>query len=185
MEAAKKEVGKPFSEEEKLAELLKEQVSLNLALEFEQEEKPVATSYSGSIYRKLSKLAPGLFDGTYFYLKFKKDHFDDLVMEKMGEKEYRIAHYYVQNGDLMRDPQITFRVKEDQREVCILSYAQDNLGIYQETTDRSEEEIEELLAFFDQWLVNIRNQGFVLHEARGERTEYQKEREKREEEQER
>lgn len=185
MEAAKKEVGKPFSEEEKLAELLKEQVSLNLALEFEQEEKPVATSYSGSIYRKLSKLAPGLFDGTYFYLKFKKDHFDDLIMEKIGEKEYRIAHYYVQNGDLMRDPQITFRVKEDQREVCILSYAQDNLGIYQETADRSKEETEELLAFFDQWLISIREQGFVLHEARGERTEYQKERETREEEQER
>jgi hypothetical protein len=42
-----------------------------------------------------------------------------------------IAHYYVQNGDMMRDPDVVFVIGADQ-EVYPISYRQDGMGIYQE-----------------------------------------------------
>lgn len=105
-------------------------------------------------------------------MKFRQDGFDDLVLEKIGEDEYSIAHYYTQNGDLMRDPEITFLLDAADRSVYLLSYTQDNMGIYYETSDRTEEQIEDLRQFFDQWLTNIKNQGFTLYEAHGEDAEY-------------
>lgn len=178
-EAAKTQAEKPFAEEEKLSELLKEQVSLNLALEFADGEESetaktpkTSRNCSYSIYRKLHKLAQELFYGTYTYMKFRQDGFDDLVLEKIGEDEYSIAHYYTQNGDLMRDPEITFMLDAADRSVYLLSYTQDNMGIYYETSDRTEEQIEDLRQFFDQWLTNIKNQGFTLYEAHGEDAEY-------------
>lgn len=184
-EAAKVQAEKPFSEEEKLSELLKEQVSLNLELEFagadEEETEKADSSHGNSIYRKLHKLAPKLFEGTYTYMKFKQDGFDDLVLETIGENEYSIAHYYTQNGDRMRDPEITFMVDDTEHSIYALSYTQDNMGIYYETGDRTEEQIEELMGFFNQWLTNIKQQGFTLYQAHGEDAEYTKEEEHTEE----
>lgn len=184
-EAAKVQAERPFSEEEKLSELLKEQVSLNLELEFadadEEGTEKAGKSHGNSIYRKLHKLAPELFEGTYTYMKFKQDGFDDLVLETIGENEYSIAHYYTQNGDRMRDPEITFMLDDTQRCIYALSYTQDNMGIYYETGDRTEEQMEDLMGFFDQWMANIKEQGFTLYKAYGEDAEYTKEEEHTEE----
>lgn len=178
-EAAKVQAESPFSAEERLAELLKEQVSLNLELEFagtdEEKTKKAGKSHGNSIYRKLHKLAPELFGDTYTCMKFKQECFDDLVLETVGENEYSIAHYYTQNGDRMRDPEITFMMDDTAQCVYVLSYTQDNMGIYYETEDRTEEQIEELMEFFDQWLTNIRDQGFILYQAYGEDVGYTKE----------
>lgn len=67
----------------------------------------------------------------------------------------------------------------DETAQCIyaLSYTQDNMGIYYETCDRTEEQ----MGFFDQWLTNIREQGFTLYQAYGEAAEYMKEEEYKEE----
>lgn len=115
-------------------------------------------SHGNSIYRKLRKLAPELFEGTYTYMKFKQDGFDDLVLETIGENEYSIAHYYTQNGNRMRDPEITFMLDDTQRCIYALSYTQDNMGIYYETGDRTEKQMEDLMGFFDQWMANIKEQ---------------------------
>lgn len=88
-------------------------------------------------------------------MKFKQDGFDDLVLETIGENEYSIAHYYTQNGDRMRDPEITFMLDDTQRCIYALSYTQDNMGIYYETGDRTEKQMEDLMGFFDQWMANI------------------------------
>ena len=184
-EAAKVQAERPFSEEEKLSEFLKEQVSLNLELEFadadEEGMEKAGKSHGNSIYRKLRKLAPELFEGTYTYMKFKQDGFDDLVLETIGENEYSIAHYYTQNGDRMRDPEITFMLDDTQRCIYALSYTQDNMGIYYETGDRTEKQMEDLMGFFDQWMANIKEQGFTLYKAYGEDAEYTKEEEHTEE----
>ncbi len=171
---AKAQADKPFSEEEKLSELLKEQVSLNLELEFadDGEMEKAGRNHGNSIYRKLHKLAPELFEGTYTYMKFKQKGFDDLVLEAIGSQEYSIAHYYMQNGDCMRDPEITFMPDDTDQSIYALSYTQDNMGIYYETGDRTEKQIEDLMKFFDQWLTNIKNQGFSLYHAYGEEAEY-------------
>ncbi len=184
-EAAKVQAEKPFSEEEKLSELLKEQVSLNLELEFagvdEEGTEKAGKSHENSIYRKLHRLASELFEGIYTYMKFKQECFDDLVLETIGENEYSIAHYYTQNGDRMRDPEITFMMDETAQCIYALSYTQDNMGIYYETCDRTEEQVEDLMGFFDQWLTNIMEQGFTLYQAYGEDAEYTKEVEYKEE----
>lgn len=184
-EAAKVQAEKPFSEEEKLAELLKEQVSLNLELEFEdageEETKKAGSSYGNSIYRKLHKLASELFEGTYTYMKFKKDGFDDLVLETIGENKYSIAHYCNKNDDKQCDPEITFKAVDTERCVYALSYQQDDQGIYYETCDRTKLQVEELMEFFDQWMTNIKEQDFILYRAYGEDAEYTKEEEHQEE----
>ena len=178
-EAARTQAERPFAEEDKLSELLKEQVSLNLALEFADgevgetpENQKTDRDCNYSIYRKLHKLARELFDGTYTYMKFKQDGFDDLVLEKVGEDEYSIAHYYVQEGDLMRDPEITFMLENADRSIYFLSFRQDNMGIYYTADERTEEQIGDLRHFFEQWLINIKNQGFTLYQAHGEDAEY-------------
>ena len=114
-------------------------------------------------------------------MKFKQDGFDDLVLETIGENEYSIAHYYTQNGDRMRDPEITFMLDDTQRCIYALSYTQDNMGIYYETGDRTEKQMEDLMGFFDQWMANIKEQGFTLYKAYGEDAEYTKEEELTEE----
>ncbi|MDD5092816.1 MAG: hypothetical protein PHV74_00325 [Dehalococcoidia bacterium] len=50
----------------------------------------------------------------------------------LGPK-FSVAHYYEQNGDLMRDPEMVFvKAKMDSRYYPIM-YQQDNLGIYRES----------------------------------------------------
>ena len=51
------------------------------------------------------------------------------------------------------------------------------MGIYYTTDERTEEQIEDLRQFFDQWLTNIKNQGFTLYQAHGENGEYTREEE--------
>lgn len=183
-EVAKVQAEKPFVEEERLSELLKEQVTLNLELEFsEGKDDSNAVSHPGySVYRKLQKLVPELLNGTYTYMKFKLECFDDLILETIGEHEYSIAHYYIQNGDCMRDPEITFFIDDSDKFAHFLSFTQDNMGIYYEAEDKTEDEVEEVMNFFGQWLTNIKEQGFTLYEAQGENVEYRREEEKEEHE---
>lgn len=172
MEAAKAQAGKPFEEEEKLAGLLKEQVELNLNLEFNDTAKAVGPKSGGRIYRRLLRLAPELLAGKYTYMKYKAENFDDLVLECIGDGTYSMAHYYTQNGDAMRDPEITFTADQDDRTATPLSYQQDNMGISYRTCDRSPEEIQDLMHFWEQWLANIREQGYSLYAARGDTEEF-------------
>jgi hypothetical protein len=45
---------------------------------------------------------------------------------------FSVAHYYIQNGDLMSDPYMEFIVDERLEIVCPILYEQHSLGIYQE-----------------------------------------------------
>jgi hypothetical protein len=42
------------------------------------------------------------------YLKLEQDNFMPLVLEKHEPHVFSLSHYYVQNGDLMSDPDVTF-----------------------------------------------------------------------------
>jgi len=56
-------------------------------------------------------------------------------MERIGGGEISIAHYYEQNGDLMRDPEMTFAVDNKKQTLTPLTYTQDNMGLYQDVYD--------------------------------------------------
>lgn len=102
-EAAKIQVENPFSEEARLAELLQEQVQLNLELEFAEDGGETTGNESvrkeSKLYRGLHKQFLELFNDTYTCMKFKSYGFDDLVLEKIPGG-YSMAHYYSQNGDI-------------------------------------------------------------------------------------
>jgi hypothetical protein len=79
-----------------------------------------------------------------------------------GEDGISIAHYFVQNGDLMADPEMEFIIEDN--EVYPISFKLDSLGIYQYaklSEDEKDEKLQEQLTFFaNQWMKNIQLQQF-------------------------
>ena len=70
--------------------------------------------------------------------------FMPVVIERIGADTYSIAHYGQQNGDLMADPELTFR-----GDGTPLTYQNDYVGIYTETCD---------VEFVNLWMRNIAEQ---------------------------
>jgi hypothetical protein len=97
-----------------------------------------------------------------------------LVIEHIGRGPrghdlLSVAHYYEQNGDAMRDPEITFEVSPDLSIWSPISFLQDNLGIYREfyfTNDAGQmmqrtRQIKDAFDFSKLWDRNIKEQGFL------------------------
>ncbi len=75
-----------------------------------------------------------------------------------------IAHYYQQNGDMMRDPDVVFVIGADQH-VYPISYRQDGMGIYQEAAVVEDGKWKvrpkmqsDICSFCNQWMQNINEQ---------------------------
>ena len=175
--AAKEQCGKPFPDEERLLELQKKKVQLDLALEFKEDgEDVMAAEEAGEgsgqgdrkepptleqrIYRKLHLFAAPVLDGEAYYMKLQAKGYEDLVVEAIGGEEYSIAYYYDQNGDSMRDPEITFTIDRESQSVHPTSFLQDGIGVYYETADAAPAMLRDLKGFMVQWFTNIKNQGF-------------------------
>jgi hypothetical protein len=104
------------------------------------------------------------------YIRLENPPWMRLVIEYIGEgprglPAISVAHYYEQNGDQMRDPEIVFEVGEDWEPV---SYQQDGLNIYQEAVYVSGGKvvtnprlIADLKGFARLWDRNIAAQGFL------------------------
>jgi hypothetical protein len=75
-----------------------------------------------------------------------------------------VAHYYEQNSDLMRDPDVVFLIGAD-KHVYPISYRQDNLGLYQEAAVLEDglwkvrQKLQaDICRFCNQWLRTIKDQ---------------------------
>ena len=71
-----------------------------------------------------------------------------------------LAHIYVQNGDLMWDPRIDFKIDYEDRKATPISYEMSGLGIYEDydienPTPQLMEKINEMLDYTDGWLDNV------------------------------
>ena len=112
------------------------------------------------------------------YLRLENPPFMRLVIEVIGGPypngayELSIAHYSEQNGDAMRDPEITFLVvpAEQGTTWTPLTYENSYLGAYQVVAEVNREGLikvkqsqwmKELRSFAKQWDINIRQQGFM------------------------
>lgn len=60
-----------------------------------------------------------------FYVKFIQPSFDPLVIERHGEQVI-VGHYFIQNGDVMSDPEIVF----DYATWTPLELTQHPVGVY-------------------------------------------------------
>lgn len=108
------------------------------------------------------------------YIRLESGGFMPLVIERIGKGPRNlplisVAHYYEQNGDLMRDPEMTFEQGHN-RGLHPVSFQQDGgLPIYQEAVFRNEagqtlirpKLIQQLNSFSKTWSGNLRRQGFL------------------------
>jgi hypothetical protein len=120
------------------------------------------------------------------HLQLVSDGFMPLIMERLEENistpwslatTYSLAHYYEQNGDLMRDPEMVFIVvdnrfdEKDMQAIGIYpqTFQQDNLGLYEESARIENGELTKYIkvwqsahtSFANIWLKNLQQQRFL------------------------
>ena len=124
-------------------------------------------------FARLQKLIPDLINlKPGDYRKSQVGGFMDLNLDVLDKNDNQmiiaLSHNYIQNGDVMADPDMQIRVYliEGWEKAEALTYQQDNLGIYQEVYPRpgmvNPRAKKELNSFLRQWLINIKNQGHSL-----------------------
>jgi hypothetical protein len=131
-------------------------------------------------YHKLQRFLPSGWQedpGMIEAYKLYSDGFMPLSIEFLGRDSFHdnrvlisLCHYYEQNGDLMRDPDIVISVSTNPAWPVAeaMSYQQDGLGVYQEVyITKGDKKLvspklkKELNKFLLQWLRNLKNQGFA------------------------
>ena len=120
-------------------------------------------------YRTFARQFPEIVSGEYRYLKLESGEGSGmmpLTIQRIGENEIAVAHTYEQNGDLMYDPEMTFRIDAAKGTLEPLTFRQDGMPqIYQEVYPKPGVWIpklqKDLSAFTEQWLKNIEAQGRV------------------------
>ena len=136
-------------------------------------------------YRALARQFPEFTSGEYRYLQLRSRNEDSgfmpLTLEWIAEDQISVSHFYELNGDLMYDPEMTFRVDRENGTLEPLTFRQDGaLQLYQEVYPAPGRWIpklrNELNAFADQWFKNIEEQGRIpfraVAEINGEDVEY-------------
>lgn len=130
------------------------------------------------IFKRLERLIPDLvtlepgssriFEAGDCYMPLHLDALERHVDPKTDARWLRISlsHTYIQNGDVMADPDMEIRVylNEDWQRAEALTYQQDGLGIYQQVYPDPQHVNprlkQDLNAFLLIWLNNIRKQGY-------------------------
>ena len=119
---------------------------------------------SNSVYRQCLKTEGqlGITVNNYIMMPLHLEWIDTDVIA--------VSHTYTQNGDLMRDPEMTFRVDREKGTMEPLTFRQDgSIQIYQEVYPEPGKWIpklhRDLNTFAQQWLKNISEQGYHKREA--------------------
>lgn len=126
-----------------------------------------------TMFEKLVKLGIINQDGNLKfneYLKLKSGNFMDLNIDHLSYKNddrsivISLAHNYIQNGDVMADPDMEIRIIPSMKMVEALTFKQDSIGIYQQVylEDGRFNPIlkNDLNNFLNFWLKNLIEQGF-------------------------
>ena len=129
-----------------------------------QKQTPKTTAEQN--FDTLMVLAPELLTGEAFYLRFTAgDAFMPLSMDYLGENRISISHTYLQNGDLMADPNMEFVFDLENKTLSARTFQQDGIGLYQ-TVENQQGEVDnpdlerQLNSFARQWFDNIQSQDY-------------------------
>jgi len=111
----------------------------------------------------LQRLTDAFHTAPEFHLRLENQPYLPLVIERQAD-EVAVRHSFIQNGDLMRDPELTFRLPD----WSPTSITQDPVGTYRGVflfvngrrvmNTRLAHELE---AFARLWAINLRAQGFT------------------------
>ena len=105
-------------------------------------------------------------------MKLKSDGFMDLNLDRLYDDgddfTISMAHNYIQNGDVMADPDMEIRIIPSMKMAEALSFRQDggipiNQSVYTEINGQkmvSPRLKKELNTFLSGWLLNLKKQGF-------------------------
>lgn len=153
------EIDVPFEHEKELAE--KEKRLTVVEAELMQSSK-ITVKTEDVIYQKIAEMFPQVIAEKEFYNKYELSGYEPLTIEKNGDI-CMIMHTYVQNGDLMYDPSISFAIDTEKETITLLEYEQSGLGIYQNFSDDGipETDIDDCAEFMSEWLDNIQAQGYL------------------------
>lgn len=94
------------------------------------------------------------------YIKLCSEGMMDVHIDNLFDNRYSLAHNYVQNGDVMADPDCEVFVDWEKEEITCMTYQQDGLGVYQ-SADNDPKRQQALTSFLATWLTNIASQGYV------------------------
>ena len=165
LEQMKIDVEKPFG---KADELSKAEARLEEVHEALTKLELTNDSMHKEIFERFCDIFPDIMHGYTDSERYKAgDQFDTLSVELHGDI-LSVEHTYEQNGDLMYDPRIDFKVDYDNEKVIPVSYENSGMGIYNtydsgaEPTPESVRKINEVLEFTDTWLDNIEEQGYEI-----------------------
>ena len=122
-------------------------------------------------YRTFVKMFPEFASGEYRYLELESGpSMMPLHLEWIGADELAISHTYIQNGDVMRDPEMTFRIDREKGTLMPLTFQQDgSIQLYQEVYPKPgmwrPKLSKDLSRFAQQWFKNISEQRYHKREA--------------------
>ena len=95
------------------------------------------------LYKQFTEMYPNIASGTHSCERYGKDGdaFEPLSVEHLGGNTYGFMTYYVQNGDVMRDPDFTFNLDHENQTLTIQEYQQDGVPgigtVYQQVFDEN------------------------------------------------
>ena len=109
-------------------------------------KKPHRATRAEKLYREFTEAFPDIADGTHTHERYgaeydeygENDAFEPLSIEYLGEDTYAFMTWYVQNGDLMRDPDFVFTLDHEKKELHVWEYQMDGVPavgtVYQSVT---------------------------------------------------
>jgi hypothetical protein len=121
------------------------------------------------------------------YRKILNEPYMPLTLERIGldvitewgkADQYSLCHYYVQNGDLMKDPEMCFFAIDERNgiaadyskvKIAPYSFESSSTGYYEasiemednEVTTVNKEQQKDQTEFANDWMTNIKDQGFL------------------------
>ena len=135
----------------------------------------IKTRYSAANYKRLLPFLDAVDKTENHYFRFTAGEYEPLPIENLGYTfngcpVYSMMHTYVQNGDIMRDPDMTFYVDRENGHVIPMTFQQDGVPfgqfgtLYQEVWQDANyyrpKLLHELDRFLNTWSKNIIDQGF-------------------------
>lgn len=164
---------KPVAEEAQIVAEAEQQAAAEPVLP-STAQKPSRTRVARN-YRCFARLFPEIAAKEYRYMELRgADGLMPLHLQWISDDEIAISHTYELNGDLAYDPEMTFRVDNENGTLEPLTFRQDgSLAVYQEVYPEPgmwrPKLRNELSAFTESWFRNIEDQGRVPFRAITER----------------
>lgn len=115
-------------------------------------------------YQSLLKLAPEIVNGKREQMDFTAgENFYSLSIKKIGDNRISMMHWYIVNGNVVRDPDIEFVLNKENQTLIPMTYQQwDNYQNVEDQDGTIDKVLQDdLNSFTKQWFNNINAQGYI------------------------